>query len=82
MGDKINRGRQRNIWRDELQQYWGNVNWYMRGRNRELWRQHARLLSCSGLIMAEDGDDDEGVTSQTGIPVPMLNSHPTITTTT
>ena len=23
----------RKRWRDELQQYWGNVNWYMRARN-------------------------------------------------
>jgi len=44
MGDKINRGRQRQRWRDELQQYWGNVNWYTRGRDRDLWRQHAKAF--------------------------------------
>ena len=44
MGGKRNRGRQRKRWRDELQQYWGNVNWYMRARNRDLWRQHAKAF--------------------------------------
>jgi len=41
---KINRGRQRKRWRDELQQYLGNVNRYMRERNRDLWRQHAKAF--------------------------------------
>ena len=30
MGGKRNRGNQPKRWRDEVQQYWGNVNWYMR----------------------------------------------------
>ena len=41
MGGNRNRGRERKGCRDELQQYWGNVNWYMTARNRELWRKHS-----------------------------------------
>jgi hypothetical protein len=41
---KRNRGRQRKRWRDELQQYWGSVNWYHKARNRDLWRQHAKAF--------------------------------------
>ena len=29
---------------DELQQYRGNVNWYLRERNRDIWRQHAKAF--------------------------------------
>jgi len=37
-------GRQQKKWRYELQQYWDNVNWYMRVRNRDIWRQHAKAF--------------------------------------
>jgi len=40
---KIEKGDEKR-WRDELQQYWDNVNWYMRARNRDLWRQHAKAF--------------------------------------
>jgi len=38
MGGRRNRGGQQKRWTDELQQNWVNVNWYMRARNRDLWR--------------------------------------------
>ena len=42
VGGKRNQGGQRKRWRDELQQYRGNVNWYMTAINRDLWRKHAK----------------------------------------
>jgi len=48
MGGKINRGRQRKRWRDELQQYWGQSELVYESKKM------LRLSSRSGLIMAED----------------------------
>ena len=43
-GRKRNRGRQRKRWREELQNYWGEVNWYQRAQNRDTWRHHAEAF--------------------------------------
>ncbi|XP_072015009.1 uncharacterized protein [Amphiura filiformis] len=43
-GRKRNRGRQRKRWRDELQNYWGEVNWYQQAQNRGTWRHHAEAF--------------------------------------
>ena len=43
-GEKRNRGRQRKRWRDELQHYWGTVNWHQYAHNRLHWRRHAEAF--------------------------------------
>ena len=44
MDGRRNRGRQRTRWRDEIDRYWGRVNWNSRARDRMIWRQHAEAF--------------------------------------
>ena len=41
---KRNRGRQRKRWRDEIQQFWNDTNWYKYVKERENWRDHAEAF--------------------------------------
>lgn len=41
---KRNRGRQRKRWRDEIQKFWNETNWYTHARERESWRYHAEAF--------------------------------------
>ena len=39
-----NRGRQCKRWRDDLDRYWGTVNWFNKARDRVTWQSHTEAF--------------------------------------